>query len=404
MDCARPPVGVTTGHGEGHHGAAWRLGIFEPMGEHVGPHVMDGPHRKIPRPRELRAKALPTSNDPCRPGPRVGHPLDVVQGAACLFQRPLEDRQDVPLVGTGREFRDHAAVLAWMCCAAVNWARKTLPRITAMLVSSRELSMPSIRRGGIGNVVSMVCSIATPLCGVASFLLRSSQSDDERAHSTLHFTRYAALQGGAMACLGRRGPLHRPQPAPLSRHARGTTLGDPAGGDAPRPAAPAAKTTASVWAGSASAAIRLAFPQDVRWSLKEGQPDDALVDIGSLEIQPTGWTLQSWNRIHLDGVHVHAGLSDWIQTLSSGQDGAGDEANIALLRSTDSTSRTSAWMHRQRGHRGSLLHRGSHRSRGGRPLLGWRCSDLEPIDGGRRGRRPMGRCADRLGHELERIS
>jgi hypothetical protein len=72
--------------------------------------------------------------------------------------------------------------------------------------------------------------------------------------------------------------------------------------------------------------------QDVRWSLKEGPPDDALVDIGSLEIQPTGWTLQSWNRIHLDGVHVHAGLSDWIQTLSSGQDGAGDEANIAPLQ------------------------------------------------------------------------
>ena len=72
--------------------------------------------------------------------------------------------------------------------------------------------------------------------------------------------------------------------------------------------------------------------QDVRWSLKEGQPDDALVDIGSLEIQPKGWTLQSWNRIHLDGVHVHAGLSDWIQTLPSGQDGAGDEANIASLQ------------------------------------------------------------------------
>ena len=72
--------------------------------------------------------------------------------------------------------------------------------------------------------------------------------------------------------------------------------------------------------------------QDVRWSLKEGQPDDALVDIGSLDIQPKGWTLQSWNRIHLDGVHVHAGLTDWIQTLPSGQDGAGDEANIAPLQ------------------------------------------------------------------------
>lgn len=72
--------------------------------------------------------------------------------------------------------------------------------------------------------------------------------------------------------------------------------------------------------------------QDVRWSLKEGQPEYALVDIGSLDIQPNGWTLQSWNRIHLAGVHVHAGLSDWIETLPPGQDGAGDEANLTPLQ------------------------------------------------------------------------
>lgn len=42
--------------------------------------------------------------------PRVGHPLDVIEAASRLLQRPFQDGQNVPLMGTRRKFRHHPSI------------------------------------------------------------------------------------------------------------------------------------------------------------------------------------------------------------------------------------------------------------------------------------------------------
>ena len=52
---------------------------------------------------------------------------------------------------------------------------------------------------------------------------------------------------------------------------------------------------------------------DVRWTLAD--TDAALVGIESLTVQPRGLGPDSWNLIHLEGVHVDSTLLDWLDPI-----------------------------------------------------------------------------------------